>query len=67
MKAHELAKKLLALPNDEVVIITAVSGPYTTEKGIAGFPWSDKMGNIRIQVKDDSIDAARVEKAKDKK
>ena len=50
MTSHELAKKLLSLPDKEITIVGKVDGPYTEDLEIKSQPWEDLLGNIRIQV-----------------
>lgn len=50
MKAHELAKKLLELPDAEIVIVKGEGEGYVSEfRFTPGGPWL-AFGMIRIQI-----------------
>jgi hypothetical protein len=52
MTSHELAKKLLALPNKEIIIVLsagkdAASKGFTRDMSVSE-PWESGVGDIRI-------------------
>lgn len=52
MESHELAKKLLELPNKRISVVVGSDGQYTREMSVApGSPWVGP-GDIRIQLEE---------------
>jgi len=49
MKGHDLARKLLALEDKEVMAVKALEKGYTKDFDLSD-PWADPFGNIRIQL-----------------
>lgn len=49
--SHELAKKLLAFPDQEITIVKGEGGGYFTEYRLnPGGPWIDLSGKVRMQI-----------------
>lgn len=58
--SHELARKLLALPEARITFVGAVDGPYTQDLGLTSEPWHvDHLNQIRMHVGDTTGLAAR--------
>lgn len=50
MKTHELAQKLLALPDLYLTVVESVGDAYTRERTVFSDPWVDGLGGVRVQV-----------------
>lgn len=51
MTSHELAKRLLALPDQEITIVKGEGDGYVTEYSAhPGGPWLDAFGKVRVAI-----------------
>lgn len=50
LKAHDLARRLLALPDGDVILVKGEGGGYVSECAVSpGGPWH-AFGSVRLQV-----------------
>jgi hypothetical protein len=56
--SHELAAKLLALPDKPMVFVVPAGGPYVHDYHAASTPWEDLMNCIRLQISDHTLAAS---------